>query len=97
MELKDYGRILKKRWPLITATVLLVCTLAAVYNFMYVQPVYVASTKLIVNKSNVNVGGSINRALAKLTQILCLLTHTRKLYAPRQLWIKSPVSILSSG
>lgn len=79
MELKDYGRILKKRWPLITATVLLVCTLAVVYNFMYVQPVYVASTKLIVNKSNVNVGGIDQPSISEINANIMLINTYKEI------------------
>ncbi|MEK8126909.1 Wzz/FepE/Etk N-terminal domain-containing protein [Paenibacillus filicis] len=52
LDLKDYIKIIRKRIWLILAFVLL-CTLATgVVSYFFMEPVYEASTKLIVNKSN---------------------------------------------
>lgn len=52
MELREYGRALKKRWWLIAGVVLITCILTAIYSFRFTTPVYQATTKLIVNKSD---------------------------------------------
>lgn len=52
LDLKDYIRILRKRMWLIAAFVL-ICSLATAFiSFTWLTPIYQASTKLIVNKSN---------------------------------------------
>lgn len=52
LDLKDYLEIIKKRVWLILAFVI-ICTLTTgIVSFWFIQPVYEASTKLIVNKSN---------------------------------------------
>lgn len=51
-ELKQYGKIIKKRMWLISLIVLLACVACAMYTFYGVKPVYQASTKLIVNKAD---------------------------------------------
>lgn len=52
LDLKDYIKIIKKRIWIIIAMVL-VCTIATgVASYFFIKPVYEASTKLIVNKSN---------------------------------------------
>jgi capsular polysaccharide biosynthesis protein len=58
LDLKDYIRILRKRIWLILAFVVVVSTVTAIASYLWLQPIYQASTKLIVNKSseNVNVG-----------------------------------------
>ncbi len=52
IDLKQYVRALKKRWWIIAGLVIIACSLAAVYSWMFVTPVYQAATKLIVNKSD---------------------------------------------
>ncbi|KIL35444.1 lipopolysaccharide biosynthesis protein [Cohnella kolymensis] len=54
-ELKDYIRILRKRIWLITAFVVVVSMFTAMASYLWLTPVYQASTKLIVNKTNENV------------------------------------------
>jgi capsular polysaccharide biosynthesis protein len=56
LELKDYLIILRKRLWLIIGFVTLSCLAAALISMYLLQPVYEASTKLIVNQSNENVG-----------------------------------------
>jgi capsular polysaccharide biosynthesis protein len=52
LDLRDYIRIIRKRIWLVAAIVV-ACTLATgVICFFFIDPVYEASTKLIVNKSN---------------------------------------------
>jgi capsular polysaccharide biosynthesis protein len=51
LELKDYLGIVKKRLWIVIAVVLLACLTAGIISYMFVKPVYQASTKLIVNKS----------------------------------------------
>lgn len=56
MELRQYGRIVWKRWWLVAGLVLIACSIAAWYSFYLVKPVYEATTKLIVNKSDPEAG-----------------------------------------
>lgn len=52
LELKDYLRILRKRMWFIVVVILTASILTGVVSYLWLQPVYQASTKLIVNKSN---------------------------------------------
>ncbi|WJH35576.1 Wzz/FepE/Etk N-terminal domain-containing protein [Paenibacillus aurantius] len=52
MGLKQYMNIIRKRLWLIALCVLACTAATALISFYYVKPVYEASTKLIVNKSN---------------------------------------------
>ncbi|OXM85200.1 YveK family protein [Paenibacillus rigui] len=52
INLKEYLMIIKKRLWLIVAWVLLCTTLTAIYSSLNYQPIYTASTKLIVNKTS---------------------------------------------
>jgi len=56
LELKDYLVILKKRIWMIVSVVLLACVASGTISMFLLNPVYQASTKLIVNKSNDAVG-----------------------------------------
>lgn len=51
-ELREYGRALKKRWWIMAGLVLIVCSCTALYSFNNVTPMYQATTKLIVNRSD---------------------------------------------
>ncbi|MEI7026108.1 YveK family protein [Paenibacillus sp. y28] len=51
MELNELFQIVKKRLWLIVCCVLVAVVTTAVYSYYYIQPVYFASTKLIVNKT----------------------------------------------
>ncbi|MFC5703561.1 YveK family protein [Cohnella faecalis] len=54
LELKDYFRIVRKRLLLIVTIVIAACIVSGLYSYLVLDPVYQASTKLIVNKSNEN-------------------------------------------
>lgn len=54
MELKQYGLMIRKRWWLIALCVLLTTTITGIYSYMFIKPVYQASTKLIVNEAKQN-------------------------------------------
>ncbi|GIP39970.1 putative capsular polysaccharide biosynthesis protein YwqC [Paenibacillus sp. J31TS4] len=56
LDLKDYLRIIQKRIWLILCIVVFACVSTGVISYFFIQPVYSASTKLIVNKSNERVG-----------------------------------------
>ena len=58
LELKDYLKILQKRVWMIIAIVVLATVTTGIISYFFMQPVYEASTKLIVNKSNDQVGVS---------------------------------------
>jgi capsular polysaccharide biosynthesis protein len=52
MELREYLKIIKKRWWLIAVIVLVSCITTGIYSYFFIQPSYSASTMLIVNKSS---------------------------------------------
>ncbi|NEW07145.1 lipopolysaccharide biosynthesis protein [Paenibacillus sp. SYP-B3998] len=51
LELKDYVQIFMKRLWLIAAVVVVTTVITGIISFYYVQPVYEANAKIIVNKS----------------------------------------------
>lgn len=52
LELKEYVQIIKKRVWMLIVIVLVSCLTTGIVSYYYLKPVYSASTKLIVNKSN---------------------------------------------
>lgn len=52
LDLKDYLQVLRKRWMLITAIVVAASLAAGIVSYVFLTPIYQASTKIIVNKSN---------------------------------------------
>ncbi|RAV13820.1 YveK family protein [Paenibacillus contaminans] len=56
LDLKDYIKILRKRIWLIVSIVLVACLATGIVSFMFMDPSYEASTKIIVNKQNERVG-----------------------------------------
>ncbi|MCS7459903.1 Wzz/FepE/Etk N-terminal domain-containing protein [Paenibacillus doosanensis] len=56
LDLKDYIKIIKKRIWIIIAIVLVCTVVTGAASYFFIQPVYEASTKLIVNKSNERLG-----------------------------------------
>jgi capsular polysaccharide biosynthesis protein len=56
LDLKDYIKIIKKRVWMIVSIVMISGLAAGLISYLYIQPVYEASTKLIVNKSNMQAG-----------------------------------------
>ncbi|TJY42768.1 lipopolysaccharide biosynthesis protein [Cohnella pontilimi] len=52
MELIQYWKIIRKRWWLPALLVFISCLTTGFYTYFAIQPVYEASTKLIVNKSD---------------------------------------------
>jgi len=52
LELKDYLAIIRKRLIMLIAIVVIASSVTAVYSYYFVDPVYQAATKLIVNKKN---------------------------------------------
>ncbi|MGO4109159.1 YveK family protein [Paenibacillus sp. YAF4_2] len=51
MEIKQYLRIVLKKWWLILILVLLACTASGIKSYYYTTPIYEANAKLIVNQS----------------------------------------------
>ncbi|NGM83587.1 lipopolysaccharide biosynthesis protein [Paenibacillus sp. 7124] len=51
LDLRDYFRIIRKRLWLIVGIVIIVCGIAGIYSVYIKQPVYEASTKIIVNQT----------------------------------------------
>lgn len=52
MELKQYFRVIQKKWWLIVMMVVVALTAASVKSFYFTTPVYAANAKLIVNQSS---------------------------------------------
>lgn len=52
LDLRDYLKVIRKRFWLMAIIVLISCSTTGVVSYMYLTPVYQASTKLIVNKPN---------------------------------------------
>jgi len=52
LDLRDYIRIIRKRIWIIIAVVLIATAATAIASFYLIKPVYEASTKLVVNKSD---------------------------------------------
>jgi capsular polysaccharide biosynthesis protein len=59
LEIKEYLKILYKRLWIVISMVLIITSITAVYSYKYIQPVYEASVKLIVTKSQVLQGVQI--------------------------------------
>lgn len=51
LDLMDYFRIIRKRGWLIAVVVVVLCTLVGVYSAFIKEPIYEASTKIIVNQT----------------------------------------------
>jgi len=51
LDLKDYLQIIRKRIWLIVSVAVFACAVTALVTYVWMEPVYEASTKLIVNKS----------------------------------------------
>lgn len=60
MELKQYFRVLQKKWWLIASIVIIAITATGVKSFYFTTPVYAANAKLIVNQSSGEGGASLN-------------------------------------
>jgi capsular polysaccharide biosynthesis protein len=58
LDLRDYYHIIRKRIWLIVAIVLISTIVTGIVSMYVLQPIYQASTKLIVNKSDEAIGGS---------------------------------------
>lgn len=58
LDLRDYAKIIKKRIWLIIAFVLIASITTGILSYFFIQPTYEASTKLIVNKTNDNIGAN---------------------------------------
>jgi len=59
MELKQYFRVLQKKWWLIATIIIIAITATGVKSFYFTTPVYAANAKLIVNQSG-DGGASLN-------------------------------------
>ncbi|UNK18760.1 Wzz/FepE/Etk N-terminal domain-containing protein [Paenibacillus sp. N3/727] len=60
MELKQYFRIIQKKWWLIAVIVIVAMAAAGVKTFYFTTPIYVANAKLIVNQSSGEGGATLN-------------------------------------
>lgn len=56
LDIKDIYNIIKKRIWWIVSLVIVACATTAVISYVYIQPIYEASTKLIVNRSVQSLG-----------------------------------------
>ena len=56
LDLRDYIKVIRKRIWIIIAIVLVACLTTGIMSYFFIDPIYEASTKLIVNKSSDRVG-----------------------------------------
>lgn len=52
MELKQYIRVIKRRWWIVLAIVIIACTASGIKSYYYTTPIYEANAKLIVNQAS---------------------------------------------
>lgn len=78
VELKEIGRILRKRLWLIALLAAVAVALSGIYGFMMKEPVYQASAKLIVNPSADNNGGTPMQMNQSLITANIMLIETYK-------------------
>lgn len=60
MELKQYFRIVQKKWWLIAVIVIIAMAVAGVKSFYFTTPIYAANAKLIVNQSSGDGAATLN-------------------------------------
>lgn len=60
MELKQYFRVLLKKWWLIATIVIIAIAATGVKSFYFTTPIYAANAKLIVNQSSGEGGAGLN-------------------------------------
>ncbi|OIB03758.1 lipopolysaccharide biosynthesis protein [Paenibacillus sp. LC231] len=60
MELKQYFRVVRKRWWLIAVIVIIAMAAAGVKSFLFTTPIYAANAKLIVNQSSGDGAATLN-------------------------------------
>ncbi|MFC4776145.1 YveK family protein [Paenibacillus sp. GCM10023252] len=75
MELKNYFKIIRNRWWLILAFVLVASVTTGVYSYAFIQPTYSASSKIIVN-SVTDYGGGIKEVDMNSINTNLLLINT---------------------
>lgn len=60
MELKQYFRVIQKKWWLIAIIVIIAMAAAGVKSFYFTTPIYAANAKLIVNQSSGDGAATLN-------------------------------------
>lgn len=60
MELKQYFRVIQKKWWLIAIIVMIAMAAAGVKSFYFTTPIYAANAKLIVNQSSGDGAATLN-------------------------------------
>ncbi|VTR27460.1 Capsular polysaccharide type 8 biosynthesis protein cap8A [Actinobacillus pleuropneumoniae] len=60
MELKQYFRVIQKKWWLIVIIVIIAMAAAGVKSFYFTTPIYAANAKLIVNQSSGDGAATLN-------------------------------------
>jgi len=60
MELKQYFRIIQKKWWLIAIIVIIAVAATGIKSYFFTTPVYAANAKLIVNQSSGEGAGTLN-------------------------------------
>src|SRR5690349_10780004 len=56
LDLRDYIKVIHKRIWIIVSIVLVSCLTTGIMSYFFIDPIYEASTKLIVNKSSDRIG-----------------------------------------
>lgn len=71
MGLKQYFRMIQKKWWLIVAIVVIAMAASGVKSYYYTSPIYSANAKMIVNQSSsVNEGANLNTGTIQTSIIL---------------------------
>ncbi|MFD0697822.1 YveK family protein [Paenibacillus sp. GCM10027628] len=82
LELKEYFRIISKRWWLIACIVLLSSVTTGIFSIFFVQPQYAASAKMIVNKSTERQGVQLIDAGTINASIMLINTYKEIIKSP---------------
>lgn len=70
MELKQYFRVLQKKWWLIVAIVIIAITASGIKSYLFTTPIYAANAKLIVNQSSDEGGATLNASTIQTSIVL---------------------------
>ncbi|MBD7970804.1 YveK family protein [Paenibacillus gallinarum] len=70
MDLKQYFEVIKKRWWLITAIVMIAVVATGIKSFYFTNPIYAANAKLIVNQSSGDITSTLNTNTVQTSIIL---------------------------
>jgi capsular polysaccharide biosynthesis protein len=82
IDFKQYMQVIKRRFWLIFTIMLITCTTTGIVSYYFVKPVYSASTKLIVNKSDSQQGSERLEVNAIQANMLIINTYKEIIRTP---------------